>query len=411
MHARIVLGVVSATLWLCFTASAQEVTEREAIRLFLMRSPYAQEFRAGTAVVEAQTRGWRLWPNPQASFEHEGAGLTQITRVQQSLPINGRLGMLRQAGTAAVQVAGAQAEFSLWRLCSDMRQAFYDLALSQQRESALNDNLHQLQEIVRILGEREKHGEGSLFDRLRAEQEQSDLRAELASTRALTAQARSRLVSYLDGSVNPVSISVQGEPSITKDLPPLADLLQLASENRQDYQAEKQRQEQFRWEERAATRLRIPDPVVFAGIKRAEEPGGIRYGPHLGLSVSIPLFERGQNRVAELEAEMRRSSYRQEVLDQQIQSEVRGAYEELQMRRQASEEYRLRLEQQGAQLDQIARLAYQEGELGILELLDSYRIRRQSMLRILELNAASKQAEINLERAVGKPVLNPEVLP
>jgi len=411
MHARIVLGVVSGTLWLCFAASAQELTEREAIRLFLTRSPYAQEFHVGTAVVEAQTRGWNVWPNPQAGFEHEGAGLTQITRLQQSLPINGRLGMLRQAGFAAVQVARSQAEFSLWRLCSDMRQAFYELILTQQRESALKDSLDQLQEVVRILGEREKHGEGSLFDRLRAEQEQSDLRAELASTRASTAQARSRLVSFLDGNVDPVSIRAQVEPGLAKDLPPLADLLQLASENRQDYQSEQQRQEQFRWEERAASRLRIPDPVVFAGIKRAEEPGGIKYGPHLGFSIAIPLFERGQNRVAELEAEVRRSSYRQEVLDQQIQSEVRGAYEELQVRRQASDEYRLRLEQQGAQLEQIARLAYQEGELGILELLDSYRVRRQSLLRMLALNAASKQAEINLERAVGKPVLNPEVLP
>lgn len=411
MHARIVLGAVSATLWLCLAASAQELTEREAIRLFLTRSPYAQEFRAGTAVVEAQSRGWSVWPNPQAGFEHEGAGLTQITRIQQGLPINGRLGMLRQAATAAVQVAGAQAEFSLWRLCSEMRQAFYDLILAQQREAALNDSLTPLQEVVRILAEREKHGEGSRFDRLRAEQEQSDLRAELASTRAMTAEARSRLVAYLDGNVDPASMSAQEELAAAKELPPLADLLQLASATRQDYQAEKQRQEQFRWEERAATRLRIPDPAIVVGVKRAEEPGGIRYGPHLGFSVSIPLFERGQNRVAELEAAMRRSSYRQEVLDQQIQAEVRGTYEELQMRRQASEEYRARLEQQGAQLEQIARLAYQEGELGILELLDSYRVRRQSLLRMLELNAALKQAEISLERAVGKPVLNPEVLP
>lgn len=411
MHARMVLGVVSATLWLCLAVSAQELTEREAISLFLTRSPYAQEFRAGTAVVAAQTRSWSLWPNPQAGFEHEGAGLTQFTRIQQGLPINGRLGMLRQAATAAVQVAGAQAESSLWRLCSEMRQVFYDLILVQQREITFNDSITQLQEIVRILAEREKHGEGSLFDRLRAEHEQSDLRAELASTRALTAEARSRLVSFLDGNVDPASLRAQAELGTAKELPPLTDLLQLASATRQDYQAERQRQEQLQWEERAATRQRIPDPVIVAGIMRAEEPGGIKYGPHLGISIAIPMFERGQNRVAELEAEMRRSSYRQEVLDQQIQAEVRGAYEELQIRHQASDEYRARLAQQGAQLEQIARLAYQEGELGILELLDSYRVRRQSLLRMLDLNAASKQAEINLERAVGKPVLNPEVLP
>ena len=81
------------------------------------------------------------------------------------------------------------------------------------------------------------------------------------------------------------------------------------------------------------------------------------------------------------------------------------------MRCQAAAEYRLQLEQQGSQLEQIATLAYQEGEFGILELLDAYRIRRQSALRLLELTAVVKQVEINLEGAVGKPVLNPEVLP
>jgi len=164
MHVRIVLGIVSAALWLCSAASAQELTERDAVSLFLTRSPHAQEFRAGTAVVEAQTRGWSVWPNPQAAFEHEGAGLTQTTRIQQGLPINGRLGLLRQAATAAAQVAGAQAEFNLWRLCSEMRLAFYDLIFAQQREMTFNGSLAQLREVVRVLGERERHGEGSLFD-------------------------------------------------------------------------------------------------------------------------------------------------------------------------------------------------------------------------------------------------------
>ncbi len=410
MHTRIVLATAFGALGLSITASAQELTEREAVRLFLTRSPYAQQLRAGREVVEARTRARSLWPNPEAGFGHEGAVVTQITRVEQSLPLNGRLGLLRHAGSAAVQVASAQAEFDLWSLCSDMRRAFYDLILAQRRETIFSDSLQQQEEVVRILRERERQGEGSLFDRLRAEQEQSDLRAELASTRALMVEARSRLAAYMDGNIDLDSVRAQGQLRAAGDLTPVVGLLQLAIENRQDYQAEKRRQEQFRWEGRAASRLRIPDPAVVAGFKRAEEQAGSRYGPYLGISVAIPLFERGQNRVAEMDAEQRRSSYRQELLDLQIQSEVRGAYAELEMRRQTAEEYRLRLEQQGAQLQQIARFAYEEGELGILELLDSYRVRRLSLLRLAELSAAAKQAEINLERAVGKPVLNPSVL-
>ena len=128
---RIVFGVVSMAVLILASAHGQELTEKEAVRLFLTRSPSAQESRAGTAIVEARTKGWSLWPNPQAGYDHEGAGLTQIARVQQHLPLNGRLGLLRQAGVSAVRVSEMQSEFQLWKLCSDMRQTLYDLLLAQ----------------------------------------------------------------------------------------------------------------------------------------------------------------------------------------------------------------------------------------------------------------------------------------
>jgi len=286
--------------------------------MFLTRSPYAQESRAGTAIVEARTQSWSLWPNPQTSFEHEGAGLTQIARVEQTLPLNGRLGFLREAGVSAVQAAAMQAEYNLWRQCSDMRRAFYDLLLTQERETVISDAIRQLQEVVRILRERETQGEGSRFDRLRAEREETELQAELASAQAGTAQARSRLVSFLDASVDPVSIRAHGNFAGALELPLLTDLIELALETRQDYQAEQQHQEQFRWEERAADRLRIPDPVFSVGFKRAEGVGGLHYGPYVGFSLSLPVFDRGKTRVAELEAELRRSSYRREAMDRRI---------------------------------------------------------------------------------------------
>ncbi|MBI2816363.1 MAG: TolC family protein [Acidobacteria bacterium] len=408
---RIGVGTISIVFCLFVSASAQELTEKEAVRLFLTSSPYAQESRAGTAVVEAQTLGWHLWPNPVAAYNHEGAGLTEISSVQQHLPLSGRLGFLRRAGAAAVKVAGTQAEYDIWKLCSEMRQAFYSLLLAQQREAILRDGLAQLQEVVRILREREQGGEGSLFDRLRTEREQADLQAEIMSLRASTAQARARLASFFDGKMDPASLRARGEFDAAKDQPGLADLVESAIQNRPDSQAEKHRQEQFQWEQRAATRLRIPEPAISAGFKRGEQLGGISYGPYIGFSLNLPIFDHGQNRVAELDAQLRRASYRREVLDQQIQTEIKGAYEAMLARRQAAEEYRVQFTEDGPQLENIAQVGYEEGELGILELLDAYRLRRVSLVRMLDLLAAWKQAGIDLERAVGKPVLSPEVLP
>ena len=98
MRIRIVLGIVSMAVLILVSAHGQELTEKEAVRLFLTRSPSAQESRARTAIVEARTKSWYLWPNPQAGYGHEGAGLTEISQVQQLLPLNGR----REIGRAHV---------------------------------------------------------------------------------------------------------------------------------------------------------------------------------------------------------------------------------------------------------------------------------------------------------------------
>jgi len=74
------------------------------------------------------------------------------------------------------------------------------------------------------------------------------------------------------------------------------------------------------------------------------------------------------------------------------------------LRRALFDQYRLGTEKSSRELVRIARIAYEEGEKSILELLDVYRASRQAELRGLELLAAVKQAQIELDRVVGEEV-------
>jgi outer membrane protein, heavy metal efflux system len=60
-------------------------------------------------------------------------------------------------------------------------------------------------------------------------------------------------------------------------------------------------------------------------------------------------------------------------------------------------------EQQGAadELVQIAEVAYREGEVGILELLDAVRTASRARIRTIDLRLEARLAQIALERAVG----------
>src|SRR5437762_3881869 len=111
----------------------QQWSESQVIEHFLAQSPQARELRARVALAEAEARARTVYPNPSVSYSREGAGYNEFFEASQTLPLNGRIGYLRQAGAASVSVADANREATLWSLRSDLRVAFYRMAASQER--------------------------------------------------------------------------------------------------------------------------------------------------------------------------------------------------------------------------------------------------------------------------------------
>ena len=96
---------------------------------------------------------------------------------------------------------------------------------------------------------------------------------------------------------------------------------------------------------------------------------------------------------------------RSAVLVRQIRAEIQGAYDVLTIRREALAAYQRELESSGVELTRITRVAYEEGEVGILELLDSLRVNRFASLRLLDLQEGVREAFIELERVVGAELI------
>lgn len=388
-------------------AAAQEMTEADALRRFERENAQARALSARVRVVRAETRAWSLPPNPVATYTREDAAGTQdsFLTIQQSVPLSGRLGLLRRAGNSTVAAAEAEAAFELLHLRSDFRTAFYALLLAQQRVALLEAWMPQLAEIVRILREREREGEGSKFDRLRAERELADAEANLASAQVILAQARARLASFFAPGTDSASLVVKGDFVTAAPLPALEELLTRTLAVRGDYLASQRQLERFGYEQSAAGRLRIPEPILSAGLKRTTVPGRADSGYAVSVTVPIPLFNRGQADAERARAAREQTESVIAARRQLIETEVRAAYETVRLRRRIAEEYARELGEKGAELSRIGQLAYEEGEQGILELLDAYRVALFSRLQALELSASARQAEIELNRAAGEEVL------
>jgi cobalt-zinc-cadmium efflux system outer membrane protein len=118
-----------------------------------------------------------------------------------------------------------------------------------------------------------------------------------------------------------------------------------------------------------------------------------------GVTVPLPLFDTGGREAARWEAERSRVDAERISIEQRIRSEITSASEVLTLRQTA-----LSQEQQGTaeELVQIAVVAYREGEVGILDLLDAARTASRATIRSIDLRLDARLAQIALERAVGE---------
>lgn len=383
-------------------AVAQEWSEGEVLQRFEAMSPQAREAKARVAVTQAEIRTRALYPNPSASYSREGAGYTEFFQAAQTLPVSGRLRYIREAGGAEVEAAEADRDALLWSLRSSVRGAFYHMVAAQERVRVLSGGSGDIEKLIGLLRRREEEGEGPRYDRVRAERELAELRADAANAQPLVAAAASRVAAFLpDGwSIT----AAKGELKFAGAVPGLEDVTRRALAARSEIRAEQRTEARFRLEQEAARRLRIPEPIVSGGLKRADVGPSTASGVVFGITVPLPLFNRGQYEVSRLQAEQERVQARAAVIEREIRAEVQGALEVLRLRKQALETYQRELQPSGDELMNIAQIAYQEGEAGILELLDALRFGRNSRLRVLELHAAVADAWIELDRVVGEEV-------
>lgn len=376
-------------------ALAQDRTEREIVELIVRDGPRARAIRAESEVTRHEQDARLAYPNPTVTYSRESAGFTEFLQAEQSLQLFGARSALSRAGVAATAAAEADRDVRLWVLRSDAATAAARLVAEQARLESAQGHVREVERLIEVLRTREREGEGSRFDRLRAEQELRDTRQLVTSASVSVVEARAALSGLLPrdvaltriaGTLDPQPVRVAADALIAK-----------ATSTRAELRALQHSAERATLEADAARRARLPSPNLSGGVKRADVSGR-QTGGVFGLTVSVPVFDAGGRESARWSAERARVEAERASIEYRIRSEISGASEVLSMRLAA-----LSQEQQGAadELVQIAEVAYNEGEVGILELLDAVRTAARARIRDIDVRLQARLAQIALERAVG----------
>lgn len=387
----------------CGTAGAQTVlTEADAIAKLSTDSPRVRAIRSGIDLARADVLSASRWPNPRLYVGREAvAGVSEtITTVLQPLPVTGQRRFEMQAASALVDATSLRADDAMRRARADLRLAYADLVAAQTRERELTAARDRLNELAGILGKREREGDAAGFDRLRAEREVLDVEADRVIAAADRARAQGRLAGFFATAIDPASL-IAMEPAVTvRDVPPIDVLADQAEKTRGELLALGRDMESARFAMRAADRRRIPEPEVIGGSKTSTFAGG-DLGSVLAVQAVLPLFDNGKVERARAQARESQASARLEALRISVRGEIaawRGAALE---RRAAADRYRASAVASASDVDRIARVSYESGERGILELLDAYRTSASARLRQAALDATAREAEIELEFASG----------
>jgi outer membrane protein, heavy metal efflux system len=395
-RAQVCTWIAAVGLLVPSIATGQDRPEREIVELIVRDGPQARAIRAETEVTRREQLARLAYPNPSLNYSREGAGFTEFLQAEQALPIFGTRAALARAGVAATAAAEAERDARLWLLRSDAAAAVARVVAEQGRVESARAHMKQVERLIEILRTREREGEGTRFDRLRAEHELRDTSQLVTAAAVALAEARAMLGGMLSPEVSLATITaapLEQQPPVQ-----IETLLTRATSSRAELRALQQLGQRAALEAEAARRARLPSPNLFGGMKRGDNSSDREVGGVFGVSVSLPLFDAGRREAARWDAERARVEADRAAIEHRIRSEITGAAEVLTVRQIA-----LSQDQPSAadELAQIAEVAYREGEVGILELLDAVRTASRARSRSVDLRLDIRLAQIALERAVG----------
>jgi cobalt-zinc-cadmium efflux system outer membrane protein len=139
---------------------------------------------------------------------------------------------------------------------------------------------------------------------------------------------------------------------------------------------------------------------VLAGTKSSNAAGG-DVGSVIGVQATLPIFDRGDPERAVAQARASQARAQLEAFRVVLRADIAAARAAAVERRRAAEAYRASALTNSGEVERIAQVSYDAGERGILELLDAFRTSSSARTRQAVLDAAARDAEIELEFVSG----------
>ena len=415
---RLVVWVFIAILPLSWQVKATSIiTEQQVLQIFFEKNLPLLVGRTQLDSAQAELAIARQLSNPSLSLSVSGIGKSQNWQGGASYwdkPYNNNLSinqLIETAGKRQLRIEAAQLgveaqtllfEDLLRALKREVLLAYYDVVKQQKVVALYNEILLKLNETSRANFLRLKAGDISETEFNRIELAVLKAKIDVDQAHLFLNLSRQQLSELLVYHFEPDQLAVQDAfplASVNK-AQTNADWVNQALLVRPDVRALQLLVEQQVKSVALAEKLTLPD--VQVAMQLVHDPSAVvRDSVGFGVGMSLPLWHQFQGEVQKARASKRLSELTLFQLQQQVKTQVLQAYAQFQQKQRVLERFDKELIAKAVQIRNASILAYRQGAISLLELLDAENNYRTTMLDYTQAQYELIQAQLSLEYAVG----------
>ena len=353
---------------------------------------------------ELDIESWSIPLNQPGNFNKAN---THMVNLRQRLPFPGKLRLRGEVATQERTMAAARYRAKEREVIAAVKKGYYDLFMADRELQISQEQLDLVERILKTAEVRYSVGKVTQQDVLKAQVEQSDLINRLIIAEQARATAEARLNTLLNRQTDsPIGRTTEREPPATPF--EQADLYKLALDSSPQLQeAASGITQAERSHELAIKNQKYPDFTVGLGYWYV--PQADFQHTYTGmLTFTIPFFwtkPKHDKEVEETSAQIARAEASYRATRNLAFLEVRESTTKLNAARKSVTLYRTGLLPQAELSLKAAEAAYQTGRLEFIGLLETERALRDVRLGYYRALVALEQSLADLERAVGRDIV------
>jgi outer membrane protein, heavy metal efflux system len=389
----------------------RSITLADAVQIFMQQNLQLVAARYDIDTAEAEKLTARLRPNPELSISLSdlpsnlsGSLINEGTYdygISRTFELGGKRSKRINFASANADLARGQFEMALWQLTNDMKRKFYTVLLTDSLFRLAKENQKTFEETIQHTSELVRLGEISGLDLKRLEVEKLKFDTDVANAERDYEVAVRDLRVTLGGDYRTMDVDVIGSLEYQSYEFSLVDLRDKSLAARPDLKAAKLSERAADASIRLQDAQRIPDLNLGAGFEQV--PSGTNSFT-FGVGIALPVSDRNQGERAKALIEKQKAQNQQQLITNQVLSDVDKALVAFDMQKRRVELYRTGVLNKVNDIQNLTEVALKAGESSTLDLLDAIRTRRETLANYYQTLFDYEMSLLDLELATATPL-------